>query len=151
MRVKEWHKIMVKGKPVFHDLEPAYYRQGKTNVRINGIWYCAECDDVVNMRLLTKQGINRKPSLSGKYTSMFEKGLRLEEKTRLPEQEVKGISNVEKSLPEESDSEVSPRVEPEKNHIMPFQSKEKYPGTARSAKCPCGSGRKYKRCCGANI
>ncbi len=26
---------------------------------------------------------------------------------------------------------------------------EKYPGTPRNAFCPCGSGRKYKRCCGA--
>ena len=25
---------------------------------------------------------------------------------------------------------------------------EKYPGTGRNAPCPCGSGRKYKRCCG---
>ena len=25
---------------------------------------------------------------------------------------------------------------------------EKQPGTARNAPCPCGSGRKYKRCCG---
>lgn len=26
--------------------------------------------------------------------------------------------------------------------------REKYPGTGRNAGCPCGSGRKYKRCCG---
>ena len=26
---------------------------------------------------------------------------------------------------------------------------EKYAGTSRNAPCPCGSGRKYKRCCGA--
>lgn len=26
---------------------------------------------------------------------------------------------------------------------------KKYPGTGRNAPCPCGSGRKYKRCCGA--
>ena len=26
---------------------------------------------------------------------------------------------------------------------------EKYPGTGRNAPCPCGSGRKYKLCCGA--
>jgi hypothetical protein len=25
----------------------------------------------------------------------------------------------------------------------------KYPGTSKSAPCPCGSGKKYKRCCGA--
>ena len=25
---------------------------------------------------------------------------------------------------------------------------KKYPGTGRNAPCPCGSGRKYKRCCG---
>ena len=28
-------------------------------------------------------------------------------------------------------------------------STETYPGTSRNAPCPCGSGRKYKRCCGA--
>jgi len=28
-------------------------------------------------------------------------------------------------------------------------STEKYPGTGRNAPCRCGSGRKYKRCCGA--
>ena len=26
---------------------------------------------------------------------------------------------------------------------------KKYPGTGRNAPCPCGSGRKYKFCCGA--
>lgn len=26
--------------------------------------------------------------------------------------------------------------------------KEKYPGTGRNELCPCGSGKKYKRCCG---
>lgn len=26
---------------------------------------------------------------------------------------------------------------------------KKYPGTGRNAPCPCGSGRKYKLCCGA--
>jgi uncharacterized protein YecA (UPF0149 family) len=26
---------------------------------------------------------------------------------------------------------------------------KKYPGTGRNASCPCGSGRKYKLCCGA--
>lgn len=25
----------------------------------------------------------------------------------------------------------------------------KYPGTGRNAPCPCGSGKKYKKCCGA--
>lgn len=28
------------------------------------------------------------------------------------------------------------------------KSKVKYPGTPRNALCPCGSGKKYKRCCG---
>ena len=27
---------------------------------------------------------------------------------------------------------------------------KKYPGTGRNARCPCGSGRKYKLCCGAH-
>ena len=28
---------------------------------------------------------------------------------------------------------------------------DKYPGTARSALCPCGSGKKYKRCCSVRL
>ena len=32
--------------------------------------------------------------------------------------------------------------------IAPDSTKEKYTGTARNARCPCGSGEKYKRCCG---
>jgi hypothetical protein len=28
---------------------------------------------------------------------------------------------------------------------------KKRPGTSRNAPCPCGSGRKYKRCCGAGL
>jgi len=27
--------------------------------------------------------------------------------------------------------------------------KVKYPGTPRNAPCPCGSGKKYKKCCGS--
>ena len=30
----------------------------------------------------------------------------------------------------------------------PKENKEKYPGTARNAPCPCNSGKKYKKCCG---
>ena len=33
--------------------------------------------------------------------------------------------------------------------VMSSQTK-KYPGTDRYAPCPCGSGRKYKFCCGAH-
>jgi uncharacterized protein YecA (UPF0149 family) len=29
-----------------------------------------------------------------------------------------------------------------------YSAMEKYPGTGRNNACPCGSGRKYKRCCG---
>jgi uncharacterized protein YecA (UPF0149 family) len=32
--------------------------------------------------------------------------------------------------------------------VVPSPAKN-YPGTGRNALCPCGSGRKYKRCCGA--
>jgi hypothetical protein len=32
--------------------------------------------------------------------------------------------------------------------VMPSPTK-KHPGTGRNAPCPCGSGRKYKLCCGA--
>ena len=28
------------------------------------------------------------------------------------------------------------------------RNNEKYPGTGRNQPCPCGSGKKYKRCCG---
>lgn len=31
---------------------------------------------------------------------------------------------------------------------LPPLVKEKYPGTARNAPCPCNSGKKYKKCCG---
>jgi uncharacterized protein YecA (UPF0149 family) len=31
----------------------------------------------------------------------------------------------------------------------PTPRETKYPGTARNAPCPCNSGKKYKRCCGA--
>jgi hypothetical protein len=31
---------------------------------------------------------------------------------------------------------------------QPSDSGDKYPGTSRSAPCPCGSGKSYKRCCG---
>lgn len=33
-------------------------------------------------------------------------------------------------------------------HINKLTSKEAYPGTPRNAPCPCGSGKKYKKCCG---
>ena len=29
------------------------------------------------------------------------------------------------------------------------EKKVKYQGTPRNAPCPCGSGKKYKKCCGA--
>ncbi|MCX7425553.1 MAG: SEC-C metal-binding domain-containing protein [Planctomycetia bacterium] len=32
--------------------------------------------------------------------------------------------------------------------VVPSPTKDR-PGTGRNAPCPCGSGRKYKRCCGA--
>jgi len=31
---------------------------------------------------------------------------------------------------------------------QPSNSGDKYPGTSRSAPCPCGSGKSYKKCCG---
>jgi len=152
MRVKEWHRIMVKGRRVFHDLEPAYYRQGKTNVRIDGMWYCAECDDIVDMRGLTEQGFQRARNLSGKYTSMFEKGLRFERKWRSSEHVVKKVSNVERSLPVGGDSNVSHRIDTERTDIVSHKQKEKYPGekypgTPGHWRCPCGSGKKYRDCC----
>ena len=30
----------------------------------------------------------------------------------------------------------------------PLRGEDTYPGTPRNAPCPCGSGKKYKRCCG---
>ena len=159
MRVKEWHRIMVQGQEVYHDLEPTYYRQGKTNVRIQGIWYCAECDEIVNMRRLDTQGLRVDDLISGKYTSMFEKGLRFGGKQRLLEARLKKISNVKESMPKGQESTVAACVGHEEPHIVPSPSpeapsivasppQEKYPGTPRSAPCPCGSGKKYKRCCG---
>lgn len=32
--------------------------------------------------------------------------------------------------------------------VSTFPRREAYPGTGRNAPCPCGSGKKYKRCCG---
>ena len=149
MRVKEWHRIMVKGRPVWHDLEPAYYRKSKTNVRIDGIWYCAECDEIVDIRRLTKQGFNRKPNLSRMYTSI---DLRFEKKPRLSKQEVKKISTVKKRVTEGQDSNVSHRIDNERTDIVSHKQKgeypgEKYPGTPGHWRCPCGSGKKYKNCC----
>ena len=151
MRVNEWHTIIVQGRPVNHDLEPAYYRKGKTNVRIDGIWYCVDCDDIVDMRALTDLGFRQNPNLHGKYTSMYQKDLRFKRKPRLSDQVVKKIRTVEQSLPEERDIDISTSVEYERNDIVSHKQKEKYPGTARNARCPCGSGKKYKRCCGANL
>lgn len=37
----------------------------------------------------------------------------------------------------------------EDNKVMAGNKGVKYPGTPRNAPCPCGSGKKYKRCCGA--
>ncbi|MBF0209750.1 MAG: SEC-C domain-containing protein [Desulfamplus sp.] len=34
-----------------------------------------------------------------------------------------------------------------KNVVMANRN-EKYPGTGRNDRCPCGSGKKYKKCCG---
>lgn len=31
---------------------------------------------------------------------------------------------------------------------LEIKTGDRFPGTARSAPCPCGSGKKYKRCCG---
>lgn len=45
----------------------------------------------------------------------------------------------------------SPRVKPELPHVVPSQTSEKFPKVARNAPCSCGSGKKYKRCCGNDI
>ena len=141
MRVKEWHRIIVKGKRVWHDLEPAYYRQEKTNVRIDGIWYCAECDDIVDMRCLDRGGVYRNNNLHGRYTSIFEKGLRFEKKPRVLEGVEEKTSTVERSMPEGRDSNVSHNVEPEGTDIVSHKQKEKYtgekyPGTPGHWRCP---------------
>ncbi len=39
----------------------------------------------------------------------------------------------------------APLIEPPPSRI---RIDKKYPGTGRNERCPCGSGRKYKRCCG---
>jgi len=48
---------------------------------------------------------------------------------------------------EHSSGPLAPSVRP----VQPIVSSHtrKYPGTARNAPCPCNSGRKYKKCCGA--
>ena len=146
MRIKEWHTILVGDRPVNHDLEPVVYRKGKTNVRIEGMWYCPECDDVVDMKRLTSQGFDRRPrGLHGRYTSMFQKGLWFTKRSRLSDEEEQKINIDEYTMLSEPVEEIIDDIESN------FLTKEKYPGTARNARCPCGSGKKYKRCCGANI
>ena len=172
MRVKEWHTISVGGRPVNHDLEPVVYRKGKTNVRIEGMWYCAECDDVVDMKRLNRQGSNRRTrGLPGRYTSMFQKGLRFEKKPRKAEEKEKEMNigkypmlsepaeemedeeigdNEEKGLGNETINYYFDAFKSEKSSVENALDKGKYPGTRPKARCPCGSGKKYKKCCGSS-
>ncbi len=146
MRVKEWHRILVQGRPVYHDLEPVYYRQDKSNARVEGIWYCAQCDDIVDMRRLTRQGFKRKPDLSAVYTSMYEKGLRFEKKPRLSDQAVKKIQTVEPK------QDVFPKVgrnDPRSSVSRGSPTPVIVSKVGRNDPCPCGSGKKYKKCHGA--
>lgn len=51
--------------------------------------------------------------------------------------------------------DLAPRESPDRSRAAPARQAppttaswtEGYPGTGRNAPCPCGSGRKYKRCC----
>ena len=186
MRVKEWHRIMVRGLPVFHVLEPAYYRPGKTNIRMVGIWYCAECDDIIDMRLLSKQGFVRKTHLSGRYTSMFERGLRFERKPSLSDQVVDEIDDLEEDHSQRKEqtktiARAMPQVIGKRNKREAIEKatnevdklkeflENRYKGLPNNDRkgneisenewdfainhgnypCPCGSGKKYKRCHGA--
>jgi len=40
--------------------------------------------------------------------------------------------------------------QPQSNQECAKQNADPYPDTARNASCPCGSGKKYKRCCGVD-
>ena len=48
------------------------------------------------------------------------------------------------------DEKVSMSVKESVELHSPWSDKKVYPGTPRNAKCPCGSGRKYKMCHGRN-
>ena len=43
----------------------------------------------------------------------------------------------------------APGSSPPRAHTRKAAPGERYPGTDRYAPCPCGSGKKYKFCCGA--
>lgn len=45
--------------------------------------------------------------------------------------------------------EMFPNMAPlDSQATAPRPPEKKYPGTGRNAPCPCGSGKKYKKCCG---
>jgi len=69
MRVKQWHKTF---DGVRHDLQPVYYRKKRTFLRIEDIWYCEECDKMVDMQYQA-MGTGRKILMSKGYTSMSER------------------------------------------------------------------------------
>jgi len=207
MRVKQWHK---KFDGVCHDLQPVYYRKEKTFLRIEDVWYCEECDKMVDMQYDAVEP-GRKILMSKWHTSMSERLHRVESKgerrgldrakvveknhtaadlgsvtavpgarlsseiglERLASEPVASPSPVPVPNPAGSVAAAAPgaslcsEVEPlaselgaspltEAPDVVASPSKKKYPGrpgdrypgTARGAPCPCGSGERYKRCCG---
>jgi hypothetical protein len=76
MRVKQWHRNL---DGVRHDLQPVYYRKKGTFLRIEDIWYCEECDKMVDMQY-EAAGTGRKILMSKGYTSMSERLHRVESK-----------------------------------------------------------------------
>lgn len=149
MRVKEWHMVKVNGRPAYHELEPVYYRKDKTNVRIDNVWYCKECNNFADMERLERRGRERRRGINLVPTSMYGKKV-LEVKYRLLGGAASDIDSVDRRLGEVSDSSVPDKVKKKPVNIVIRKVEEKYPGTARNSPCPCGSGKKYKRCCGVN-
>ena len=60
------------------------------------------------------------------------------------------LSNLEVSLdkPEEQNKEVSDLDKNNEKNLLAGNPKEK---TSRNAKCPCGSNKKFKQCCGSLV
>lgn len=54
------------------------------------------------------------------------------------------------SAPSAAPEETGVNAQPQSDQHSAKQNADPYPGTARNASCPCGSGEKYKRCCGHN-
>lgn len=158
MRVKESHSVKVQGQLVYHDLHPVYYRVGKADLRLNRVWYCPDCGGIADMRDLGMEE-NKRLYLDRRSTSVFKRFVEMlkskgepglsEEAVKNAGTEGKGQAVVKnEGLPEGVVNEISVNEESVSKTSTVSLAQDKYPGTARNAPCPCGGGKKYKRCHG---